>query len=215
MNIRILFMIFGDVFFHKLLEVKLSGCKSVLDVGCGFNSPIRAVKKSFYSEGIDIYKKSILQSRKNKIHDKYVIGNILDLKKYYKYKSFDAIIAIDVIEHFSKNDGQKLLEEMQKVARKKIIILTPNGFYSQGHFEGNPYQVHKSGWSRKDLETYGYKTYGLRSFRFLRGELARIKFKPWIIWGLIAFVTEPLLYYFPQFSFDLFAVKNLKKIKKR
>lgn len=213
MNLRILFMNFGDIFFHKLLEVKLAGCNSVLDIGCGFNSPIRSVKKAFYSEGIDIHKPSVIQSKKSKIHSKYIIGNIRNLTKYYKYKSFDGVIAIDVIEHFEKKDALALLKTMEKIARKKIIILTPNGFVGQGHHDDNPYQVHKSGWCKKDLISLGYKVYGLRGLKYIRKELATLKYKPWIIWGFIAFITEPLLYYFPNISFDLFAVKRIGNAK--
>lgn len=207
-------MNFGDIFFHKLLERELAGCNSVLDIGCGFNSPIRSVKKTFYSEGIDIHKPSIIQSKKNKIHDKYTIGNIRNLMKYYKYKSFDGVIAIDVIEHFEKKDALVLLKTMEKIARKKVIILTPNGFVGQGHHDDNPYQVHKSGWYKKDLISLGYKVYGLRGIKYIRKELATLKYKPWIIWGFIAFITEPLLYYFSNISFDLFAIKDLRGVKK-
>lgn len=214
MNVRIFFMNFGDTFFHKLLEVELAGCNSVLDIGCGFNSPIRSVQKTFYSEGIDIHKPSIIKSKKNKIHDKYVIGDIQDITKYYKYKSFDAVIAIDVIEHFEKKDALVLLKEMEKIARKKIIILTPNGFVNQGHYDNSYYQKHKSGWHKKDFVLHGYKVYGLRGLKYIRKELAALKYKPWIIWGFISFISEPLLYYFPDISFDLFAIKDLKRVRK-
>ena len=207
-------MNFGDIFFHKLLEMELAGCNSILDIGCGFNSPIRSVKKTFYSEGIDIHKPSIIQSKKNKIHDKYTIGDLRNLMKYYKYKSFDGVIAIDVIEHFEKKDALVLLKEMEKIARKKILVLTPNGFVGQGHRDNNPYQVHKSGWHEKDFTLLGFKVYGLRGLKYIRKELATLKYQPWIVWGFIAFITELFLYYLPFLSFDLFAVKDLSKTKK-
>lgn len=190
-----------------MLELNLSSCRSVLDVGCGDNSPLRRVKKTFYSEGIDIYRPSIIKSKKNKIHDAYIIGSIENIEKYYKNKSFDAVIAMDVIEHFEKNDALKLLKKMEKIARKKVIILTPNGFLDQGHYGNNPHQDHKSGWLVKDLQSLGYKVFGLRSFKFLRGDFATIYLKPWLFWGFIAFITEPILYYFPESSFHLFAIK--------
>jgi len=210
MNLRERFFIVGDTFFRKLLYSQLSDCNSILDVGCGSNSVIGTFPKTFYSEGIDIYKESIIISKGKKIHDKYIVGDIVKIDKYFKKNLFDAVIAIDVIEHLEKRDARMLIKKMEKIARKKIIILTPNGFTHQGNHENNPYQKHKSGWHKKDLEKEGYAVYGLRSFRFLRGELAMIKLKPWIFWGFIAFITEPLLYYFPDFSFDLFAVKNKK-----
>ena len=204
---------FKDIFFYKRLGKSLNGCRSVLDVGCGSNSPIREVKKRFYSEGIDIDKPSIIQSKKKKIHDRYIVGDIQDIDKYYKQKSFDAVISTDVIEHLEKKDALRLLKKMEKIARKKIIILTPNGFYHQDHLDKNPHQEHKSGWSVNDLTRIKYKVYGLRGLKYIRGEYATIKYKPWILWGFLAFITEVMLYYFPNFSYHLFAVKTLSDEK--
>lgn len=200
---------FNDIFYYGKLDESLTGCESVLDVGCGSNSPLKHLRKMIYSEGIDIYKPVIDKAKINKIHKKYVTGDIGNLVKYYKPKSFDAVVAVDVVEHLGKTDSLQLIKNMESIARKRVIILTPNGFYHQGHFENNPYQVHRSGWSAQDLEKLRYKVFGLRSFKKLRGELARIKYKPWIVWGFIAFITEPMLYYFPNLSYHLFAVKKL------
>lgn len=199
-----------DVFYYKTLEMHLKGCLSVLDVGCGSDSPLARIKKFFTSHGVDAHKPSILKSKDKKIHDNYTVGDINDLKSHFKRKSFDAVIALDVIEHFSKEDSYKLIEEMEKIARKKVILLTPNGFYPQDGYDSNPYQVHKSGWSSRDLRKLGYKVYGLRGIKYLRGDYATIKYKPWILWGAIAFISEPLLYLSPNLSYDLLAVKKIK-----
>ncbi|MCL5113764.1 MAG: class I SAM-dependent methyltransferase [Patescibacteria group bacterium] len=199
---------YQDIFFYKVLERNLSNCFSVLDVGCGADSPLGKLGKTFYSEGIDIYKPSISKSIKKKIHDKYIVGNISKLDKFYKAKSFDAVIALDIIEHFKKKDALTLMKKMERVARKRIIILTPNGFYHQDHLDGNPHQEHKSGWRREDLERLGYKVYGLRGLKSIRGEHATIKYKPWIFWGFFSFISEPIFYFFPSYSYHLFAVKS-------
>jgi len=200
-----------DILFYLALQKSLSHCKSVLDVGCGKNSPISRIKKTFFTEGIDIFKASIAESKKRGIHDKYVVGDLQNLDKIYKPKSFDGVIALDVIEHFEKKQAIALIKKMEKIARKKVILLTPNGFYHQEHLEGNPYQEHKSGWSLNDLKSLDYKIYGLRGLKFIRGETATIKYKPWIIWGLLAFITEPLLFLFPALSYHFFAVKSKEK----
>lgn len=199
-----------DIFYYKTLENHLKGCSSVLDVGCGSDSPLARIKKFFTSHGIDAHKPSILKSKDKKIHDNYTVGNINDLKSHFKRKSFDAVIALDVIEHFPKKDSYKLISEMEKIAREKVILLTPNGFYPQDGYDSNPYQIHKSGWLSEDLRKLGYKVYGLRGIKYLRGDYATIKYKPWILWGAIAFISEPLLYLSPNLSYDLFAVKKIK-----
>jgi 2-polyprenyl-3-methyl-5-hydroxy-6-metoxy-1,4-benzoquinol methylase len=198
-----------DIFFYKTLQNSLKNCKNVLDVGCGENSPLGKVKKSFYSEGVDIFDPSLSKSKKYKIHDKYKNADIRNLGKLYKEKSFDAVIALDVIEHFKKSTAKKIIKDIEKIAIKKVILLTPNGFYPQDTIGGNPYQVHYSGWSRDDLEHMGYKVKGLRGLKYLRGDYANIRYRPWVIWGGLSFVTEPILHLFPSLSYHLFATKNL------
>ncbi len=213
MSIKQFFLKFQNIFFYKILENALSNYDSVLDVGCGYSSPIGAINKTFKSEGIDIYKKTIVESKKKKNHDKYTMGDIRNLSKLYRKESFDACVSIDVIEHFKKKDAFKLIRDMENIARKKVIILTPNGFLEQHDYDGNPHQEHKSGWSKSDLEKLGYSVYGLRGLKYLRDDHAGIKFKPWIFWGFFVFISEILFYPFPSLSFDLYAVKDLTKKK--
>ncbi|MEK7543877.1 MAG: class I SAM-dependent methyltransferase [Patescibacteria group bacterium] len=209
-NFKALVNQYKDIFFYTILQQQLNGCASVLDVGCGSDSPIQYLKKTFHCEGIDIHKRSIKVSQKRNIHSNYRIGNILNIDKYYKRSSFDAVIALDVIEHLQKAEGLQLINKMEKIAKNKIVILTPNGVTQQHPYDDNPHQKHKSGWIKKDFELLKYRVYGLRSFKFIRGGHADITLKPWLFWGFIAFITEPLLYFFPSLSFDLFAVKILK-----
>lgn len=198
-----------DLFYYKVLEKHLTGCLSVLDVGCGDNSPLKKVKKTFWSSGIDAFEPSLVKSQKKRIHDRYTLGDINKLCQYFKPKSFDAVIALDIIEHFEKENAVKIIAEMEKIARKKVIILTPNGFYAQDDSDSNPYQRHKSEWSKEELSKLGYRVYGLRGLKYLRGEYATIRYKPWLFWGSVAFFSEPLLYYLPDLSYDLLAVKIL------
>lgn len=200
---------YQDIFYFKALEKSLGGCKSVLDVGCGADSPLGKIQKTFISEGIDVFKNSIKRSKKNKIHDSYTISDIRNIDKIYKKKSFDAVAALDVIEHLSKKESIILIKKMEDIARKRVILLTPNGFYHQDAYDDNPYQVHKSEWKIKDLKKLGYKVYGLRGLKYLRGEYATIKYKPWVFWGAIAFLSEIPLYFFPKLSYHLFAIKKV------
>ena len=67
----------------------------------------------------------------------------------------DSVFLIDVVEHLEKNEGKVLLKEVDRVARKQIVIFTPLGFMPQ-HIEldkrdrwglhGGDFQEHKSGW---------------------------------------------------------------------
>lgn len=208
-NIKDITHFYQDSFFHQVLQKELSDCKSVLDVGCGDNSPLGKIHKNFYSEGIDVFKRNIIRSRERKIHDNYKCEDINKLSKLYKKKSFDAVVSLDVIEHLKKSEAIRLISQMENIAKKKVMILTPNGFFVQDEVNGNKYQEHKSGWSVEELNDLGYRVYGLRGLKFLRGEHANIKYKPYLFWGLCAFLSEIVFYFFPDLSFDLFAVKKL------
>ncbi len=201
----------GDSLYYRVLENELSDCQTVLDVGCGSNSPLLKIKKSFWSEGVDIHKPSIFKSKKKRSHDSYKIADIRNLDKIYRQKSFDAVVALDLIEHLEYQEGEKLLNSLEKIAKKKVIILTPNGFLPQDGYGNNPYQIHKSGWTVKDFLKYGFTYYGLRGLKGIRGEQGTIKYRPWFFWGLIAVITEYLTFYFPKLAAQIFAVKRLNR----
>ncbi len=201
---------YKDWCYHFVLRQQLKKSASVLDLGCGAYSPLSNIPKTFYSVGVDIFDASIKASKKQQIHDAYKKCNLLNIDKYFKSKSFDTVVILDVVEHFTKKDALCLLAKAEEVAKKKVIVLTPNGFYKQEPYARNPYQVHKSGWSKRDLQRLGYRVYGLRGLKYLRGEYATIYKKPWIVWAALSFISEPFLYFYPDLSYDLFAVKTLK-----
>lgn len=198
-----------NFFFFKCLEFALRGCGTVLDVGCGYDSSIGHIRKTFTSEGIEIYKKTLELSKKRKLHDRYKQGDIRYLNRYYKPKSFDAAVCIDVMEHLTRPEAVRMIGMMEKIARKRVILLTPNGYYEQDAYDGNPYQKHKSGWRSHDLRSLGFRVFGLRGFQPLRNENAGIRFKPYYFWGFVTLLSEILLFPFPDISFDLFAIKDV------
>lgn len=195
----------SDFGFYRLLSGELKGYKSILDVGCGLNSPLSKIDKSFYLEGLDM-----IPIKNNKIHNKYRRGNILNIEKFYKNKSFDVVVSFHVLEHLKRSDGKRFLEKLEKIAKRKIIICTPNGFVPQDPHSGNIYQEHISGWFVKDFKTRGYNVYGIRGFKFIRGEFAAIKYKPWYVWLYLSYLSEFITIHFPQLAFELMAVKTLK-----
>lgn len=199
---------YGDSFYLKCLERELSVCDSLLDLGCGEESPISQIKSPKYSVGVDAYKESVEKSKKKKIHTKYKVADIRKVTKQFKRNEFDAVIAIDVVEHLKKNESKKLLKEMDRIAKKRIILLTPNGYLDQEALDGNPYQVHHSGWEPKDFSELGFEVYGLRGWKRLRGDNATITRKPWLFWAGLSFASERILHTFPEQSFDIFAVKR-------
>ena len=190
------------------LKRELSDCNTVLDLGCGYNSPIQYCSVPF-SVGVEKFESYFEESKSKKIHNQYIKADILKIE--FKPKSFDAILCSEVIEHLTKEEGCKLIKKMEKWARKKIIITTPNGYLWQNGYDNNPLQEHKSGWSVKELERLGFKVFGMRGWKNLRGYKGSIKYKPSLFWTIVSDITQKITYYFPNLAFQLFAVKKIKK----
>lgn len=141
--------------FHDPVEelrAQTKDCKSLLDIGCGTSSPVQYCNKRIYKVGVDAYLPAIRESKKKKIHQKYYKITVDKLSNTFKEKSFDCVVAYDLIEHLSKKQGKKLIIDMERIARKKVIIFTPNGFLKQGAEFGNKFQIHLSGWSPKEMK---------------------------------------------------------------
>lgn len=195
--------------YVKALGKELDGCTSVLDVGCGSASPLRHFKGTIeYSVGVDSFRSSIDQSRAAGIHHEYALMNALDISGRFPNGSFDCVVALDVLEHLTKDDGHKLLRMMERIARKKIIIFAPNGFVEQGGINGNLDQVHLSGWGVGEMRRMGYRVTGINGWKLLRGELARVRGWPGDFWWRISLLSEYITTHCPEHAFALLCVKE-------
>jgi SAM-dependent methyltransferase len=161
--------VFHD-FVYELDQV-LKDCDTILDVGCGKSSPIQYLPRKAHTEGVDLFKPSIDKSKALGIHDEYHQMNVLDIGKKFKPNSFDAVIALDLIEHLTKEEVHSLLKMMQRIAKKKVIVFTPNGFFHQDEFDGNVHQEHKSGWTVQDMRELGYDVIGIHGWRPVRAKV--------------------------------------------
>lgn len=208
-------LLFGKLHDHypiKLQEL-MKDCDSVLDVGCGAYSPIKYFSKTKKCTGVDAYLPSIERSKELGIHNEYRQINILDIDKEFAEGSFDCVIASDVIEHLTKEDGIRLMKMMEKVAAKKVIIFTPNGFLHQTAYDNNELQEHLSGWEVDEMKKYGYKVTGINGLKFLKGEFAEVKWEPKELWGRISLITQIFTEYIPKRSFAILCVKNINRKK--
>jgi len=72
--------------------------------------------------------------------------------------------------------GQELLNAMEKIARRQVIISTPAGRYQQGTLVGNPHQEHRAFWHPAELKSLDYKVrgHGLRGLFGEKGLVSRI-----------------------------------------
>ncbi len=200
------------------LQKELSDCETVLDLGCGPASPIEYCKNIKRSVGVEAFEPYLQKAKEKGIHTEYLNKKIEDLD--FPENNFDAVLMIEVLEHLSEEEGVKVLEKINKWAKKKIIVSSPNGFIKQKEVDGNPLQKHLSGWDYKKMKKMGFKCHGLAGLKNLRQEvqndmmgddlLTSIRFWPKPFWFIVASLSQIVTYYIPNISFGLFSVKNKK-----
>jgi hypothetical protein len=87
------------------------------------------------------------------VYNHVYVGNALEVIPSLK-EHYDLILVIDVLEHFSFDDGVELLKACLGIAGN-VLVSTPLEWYAQEDLFGNPYEIHKSHWKRKDFKQFG------------------------------------------------------------
>jgi len=192
--------------------------KSILDLGCGQGkvmAMISLLKKFDKTVGIDLYKPYIKQAQKLNLYDKCLIMDVRKVK--FVPSSFDIVLASHVLEHVSKQDAWKLVNKMEKIAKREVIIATPIGKIYQPMFDENILQEHKSYFYPKEFEKRGYKIikYGVRWLldEHSVGLVHKIT-NPYLrrILYLINFLITPIYYLIPGIcDYSFVAYKIVKK----
>lgn len=201
---RIYRTLFPSLIEH--LRNELMDCKTVLDLGCGRNSPIQYISIP-YTMGVEVFDPYLAESRAKGIHNEYVKYDVRKIE--FKENSFDAVLALDLLEHLTKKEGINLIKKMEKIAKKKVIIFTPNGFLFQEEYDENIWQTHKSGWAVKELKDLNFKVYGINGWKKLRGYRAEPKFRPKLLWEIISNLTQKVTYRCPKYAFQLLCIKSV------
>lgn len=104
--------------------------------------------------GLDLHEPFLLKQKSLGLYDELHHCDVLNIP--YQDNFFDIVIASEIIEHLPKKDGYRLMDEIERVSRKLVIITTPIGFMKQKATEGNIHQEHQSGWHSTDFKNRGY-----------------------------------------------------------
>jgi hypothetical protein len=200
-----------DAQLVRELERELVGsCGTLLDLGCGRSSPVgRFSGRLSRCVGVDAFEPYLQESVAAGIHSEYRCQDVMEIDEAFEPGSFDCVIALDLLEHLTKNDGSELLRMMERVASRKVVVFTPNGFLAQAAYDGNALQQHLSGWDAGEMERRGYRVIGLHGWKPLRGERGVARWKPRALWELLALWTQPLVRLHPAHAFHLLCIKDV------
>lgn len=141
--------------------------ESLLSLCCGIGLELSGLSTQDVT-AVDIHDAHIAQVHHRCPQAKTFVSDALEFIKTQEDNSYDVISIIDGIEHMDKDTGLELMDEMKRVAKKEILLFTPEGPSEDGYLKNEPhnawgiegadeYQKHKSGWTLKELEGMGFE----------------------------------------------------------
>ena len=135
-----------------------------LDVGAEFGLTGRKVGGAFPNatiDGIDIYGPTITNALEyNGQHYATLRQEDARLFLAETEEAWDVGIAAEVIEHMDKDDGPHFLASLRERC-ERVIVTTPLGYLPYGEKSGNPYDLHRCGWTQDEMEALGFKTFAV------------------------------------------------------
>jgi SAM-dependent methyltransferase len=141
----------------------------ILDVGIGYGFwgwVVKAWKAGKCQlTGVEINDHYISRQDKLNIYDEIVPMDIRTGLTIFEDNSFDLIMMSHVIEHIEKNTAFKVIEQLKRICRGRLIILCPEGnaIVYKGR-KGNKFEhdYHLSMWRASDFEKLGFNIKQLR-----------------------------------------------------
>lgn len=104
----------------SIINLIPDNCDSLLEVGCGDGRILNQIKDNYKTiYGIDISKEAI---KNVEVPTKLADASELP----FPDNSFDIVLCCEVLEHIPYETYQKSLKELERVAKKYIIISVPN-----------------------------------------------------------------------------------------
>ena len=124
---------------------------NILDIGCGDKELIAQITNK------DVLTVDVFEPFKPD-----VLWDLNNTPLPFEDNSYDTVLALDLIEHLAKDKGEALLIDLKRIARKRIILLTPLWWDDNNHniinptsnYFGNENDKHLSLWTLEDFTNW-------------------------------------------------------------
>lgn len=193
---------------------------TLVDIGCGNHSHVRIFAPALRLVGVDRHQMTLHEAQRRRTHDAFVLADVVadfdEVVRATQKEEVQLVTLLHVIEHLPKRAGFDLLEAVESLTQRFLLIETPNGFLPQGPEYGNEAQRHLSGWFAHDFVGLGYQVRGTAGTRLLRGYAG----EPIVSrrgGQSLDFALARLLMAdrFPRFAYSLAAWKDVRGIETR
>lgn len=135
----------------------------ILSLCCGIGIELKKIGEGNPITAVDIVPEYALEFKKRFPWAEVIVADAQLWARDAKSKSYDVVSIIDGIEHMSRAKGSRLIVEAKRLARKKVVIFTPEGYTvnepenTWGIAGGDKYQRHLSGWYPEDFLRRGFE----------------------------------------------------------
>lgn len=142
------------------------GLAQVLDLGCrdawftaGLPGVTRHVGVDIWPEALDLAKQKAEAGHLP--HFQPIQADALQYCEMTPTGAFEAVVAMDLLEHLGAMPASILVGEMSRVASKLAVVWTTLGMIEQGPYDvdgrSNPYEQHNWGPTRNFFEGHGWQ----------------------------------------------------------
>jgi len=135
------------------------GCKSLLNVGCGFGKFTNDLS-GIHRAGVDGFGPDLSRARlEERFH-----GLVQEVLPTIGDGSYDLVLGLDIIEHMYREDAEAAVEDMKRIAAVRVALFIPEGNHPQPGTKQNPLQEHLSSWWADDVRKLGFDVEVWRNF---------------------------------------------------
>jgi len=171
----------------------------VADIACGMGKwglLLRIHNQELYIVGVDLSVRNIKVAKMTRAYDDLIIADARQLP--FRNHTIDYVMACEVIEHLNRNDGIKMIFELERIARIKILLTTPYARWWYTYVKG-----HITRHSPKEFRRLGFKVRGVGSKLDSKNKIASL---------LKHFILKPLAYVLPEIGEFIIAIKTKKAV---